>query len=76
MKYWSYDEPLWDGMGAIYGHKVVTLSEEEIIKSYHPYWYKEMVRKYGKEHVQSHFTKQDCIDDWVVVNWAWQVCLL
>lgn len=36
------------------------------------YWYNKMCQKFGKEHVDANYTKQDCIDDWVVVHWAWE----
>jgi hypothetical protein len=32
-----------------------------------------MCEKFGREVVDSDYTKQDCIDDWVVVHWAWEV---
>ena len=29
-----------------------------------------MCEKFGKEHVDEHYSPQDCIDDWVIVHWA------
>lgn len=66
MKYYSYNE-YTDGGGIM-----LTLSEDEIIKSYWDYWYSMMVKKYGKDVVDSTYSKADCIDDWVVVHWAWE----
>jgi hypothetical protein len=50
-----------------------TLSEEQILVEYAPFWFEEMHRKFGKEYVDKHYTKNDCIMDWVVINWAWEV---
>lgn len=64
MRYWSYNEPV--------GDEVVTKSEEEILQEYYPYWLGQMVKKLGLGAVIRNYTTQDCIDDWVVVNWAWE----
>lgn len=74
MKYYSYNEydpdsPLADHTGGY----VVTLSEEEILNQYWDYWYGRMCQKFGKDEVDDIYNKQDCIDDWVVVHWAWEV---
>jgi hypothetical protein len=37
---------------------------------YWDYWYEKMCAKYGKEYVDDNYSKDDCINDWVVVNWA------
>jgi hypothetical protein len=73
MKYWSYNEydpdsPLADASGGY----VVTLSEEEILKRYWDYWYGRMCEKFGAEHVNANYSVQDCLDDWVIGNWAWE----
>ena len=44
------------------------LSEMEILQQYWKYWYSRMVEKFGPDHPE--ITVQNCIDDWVVVNWA------
>lgn len=51
---------------------VETLSEKEIIEQYWHYWYGRMCDKFGKEHVDTNYAIQDCIDDWTVVHWAWE----
>jgi hypothetical protein len=56
-KYWDQDTPP-EG-------KIVT--EEEILRDYYPHWKKMIDSKYRKGH---DFTEQDCVDDWMVVNWA------
>jgi hypothetical protein len=67
MRYWSYNEQTESG------DTVVTVSEDEIINQYWPWWYGKMCEKFGREVVDRDYTKQDCIDDWVVVHWAWEV---
>ena len=44
------------------------LSEMEILELYWKYWYSRMVEKFGSDHPE--ITVRNCIDDWVVVNWA------
>ena len=68
MKYWNYAE--YDEHG---NTKVVRISEQDILKRYWKYWYAMMCKKFGKDVVDADFDKSDCIDDWVVVNWAWRV---
>ena len=73
VRYWSFDEwvktdPLMEGSS----NNIVTLSEQEILDSYYPYWYNAMCKKYGKEHVDANFSKEDCIEEWVIIHWAWE----
>lgn len=73
MKYWSFaeydpDSPLADSDGGY----IVTLSEEEILEQYYPYWSAAMIKKFGQEEFDKTYSKMDCIDNWVVVNWAWE----
>lgn len=70
MKYYSYNEYITD---PLLDNHVVTVSEEDIRRDYYPYWYKRMCDKYGKDHVDKTYSFEDCLDDWVVVNWAWLV---
>ena len=49
-----------------------TYSEDEILNFYWDYWYDRMCKKFGKDEVDSKYSKQDCIDDWVITNWAWE----
>ena len=67
MRYYSYNE--YDPAGPI----VVTKSEEEIVKEYHSFWYGEMCDKFGKDHVDATYAVEDCIQDWIIVHWAWEV---
>jgi len=68
MKYWTFVEPGEDGTTPVYQ----TLSDDEILEQYWDYWYGKMCEKYGKEKVDTGWSKQDCIDDWVIVHWAWE----
>jgi methanogenic corrinoid protein MtbC1 len=52
---------------------VETLSEEDIREQYYPYWYGKMCNKFGKEHVDANYCFEDCLVDWIVVHWAWEV---
>ena len=51
---------------------VETVSEEDIREDYWPHWYHQMCKKFGKEHVDETYSFHDCLDDWIVVNWAWE----
>ena len=67
MKYYSYDEYSEEG------HVIITKSEQQIIDEYYHFWYDRMCKKFGKEHVDATYTKQDCIDDWIVIHLAWEL---
>ena len=69
MRYWSYNEQTESLDDAV----VVTVSDDDILDMYWAWWYSKMCEKFGKEVVDRDYTKQDCIDDWVVVHWAWEV---
>ena len=69
IRYYSYNEYHEDSNA----NTVMTVSEEDIRRDYWPFWYERMCKKFGKEHVDNTFSFEDCIDDWIVVNWAWEV---
>ncbi len=46
------------------------ISREDIIKEYWPYWNKKMANKFGDGHEL--ITENNCIDDWIIVHWAWK----
>ena len=71
MKYYSYYEPKDPGNGD-FSAITVTLSEQEILKEYWDYWYGRMCDKFGKERVDAECSPADCIDDWIVIHWAWE----
>jgi hypothetical protein len=64
MRYFSYNEV---------GEGVVTVSEDDIRKYYWPYWYNRMCEKYGQKYVDDIYSFKECLDDWMVINWAWEV---
>ncbi len=72
MKYYSYNTFNFNEDGSL-NDIVVTLSESQIIEVYWHYWQEKMIYKFGKEYFEANFSEKDCIHDWVVVNWAWEV---
>ena len=70
MKYWSYSEPLYNASGKLF-NVVVTKSEDEILNEYYEYWVSRM-KRVNKDNLIS---KENCIDDWVRVNFAWNSSL-
>lgn len=67
MRYYSYNE--YDETG---GH-IETKSEDDIRNEYYPYWRGKMIEKFGEEFVNKTYSFEDCLVDWIVVNWAWEV---
>ena len=49
-------------------HVQETFSEMQILKSYFEYWSMKM-REVNKA---DQISIESCIDDWIVVNWAWE----
>lgn len=62
MKYWTICYPDESG------HVEETLSEAMILQYYYPYW-SEQMHKVGK---QDMISEELCIEDWVIVHWAWE----
>ena len=69
MRYFSYDELVEPGEGT----SIVTVSEDDIRKEYYPWWYEKMCKKYGKEEVDKNWSFEDCLEDWIIIYWAWVV---
>lgn len=67
MRYFSFHE--YDGTSGW----IETVSEDEIEKEYYPYWYNMMIKKYGKTIVDKTFSFEDCLEDWKITYWAWEV---
>ena len=63
---WMYVEPAEDGVSPVY----TTLTEKEILERYWNYVYNRVLEIKGKE-IANALTEQDCIEDFVVVHWAW-----
>lgn len=66
MKYYCYNE-MNDN-----GELVKVFSEEEILRTFWPYWKERMIEKYGEEDFNNNWGPDDCIDDWIVIHWAWE----
>ena len=32
-----------------------------------------MCKKYGKEEVDKNWSFEDCLEDWIIIYWAWVV---
>lgn len=74
MRYYCYNEydptsPLADHTGGY----VVTMSEDEIRRTYWPYWYKRMCDLFGQDYIDANYSFEECLIDWITVNWAWPV---
>jgi len=69
MRYFCYNELVEPDEGT----DVITVSEEDIRKEYYPWWYKKMCEKYSKEEVDKNWSFEDCLEDWKIVNYAWEV---
>ena len=50
---------------------VRTVSEQEILDEYWEWWKNAMIAKYGEGHEL--INEQECINDFVVCHWAWEV---
>ena len=62
---WRYDEQ----GGTEETNVVVELTDSEILDQYYEYW-KTQMTKVGKA---DQISPEACIEDFVVVNWAWEV---
>ena len=69
MRYFCYYELYDDEQN---GAEIVTKSEDEILHEYWPHWYYQMCKKYSKEHVEHFYSFHDCLNDWIIVNKAWE----
>ena len=68
MKYYSYHEYNPDPNAS----NIVTISEKEILDTFWDSWKEKMIKKFGKESFEANFSEKHCIEDWVIVNWAWE----
>jgi hypothetical protein len=50
--------------------KATMITEEEIIARYWSWWSESMSKKYGSN--SKLINKENCINDWVLVHWAWE----
>ncbi len=66
MRYFCYNEYISDDQS-----ELIIKSEEQILKEYFPYWKKRMEDRFGVD--DPRITEAECLDEWIVVNWAWEV---
>lgn len=69
MRYFTFVQPANDAGDPEY----VTMSEDDIRKEYYPYWYEKMCDKYEQAYVDENYSFEDCLEDWKIVHWAWEV---
>ena len=60
--YWEYMEP--------YPEHPTEMTEDNILATFWDYWRDQMDKKFGPNYYLT--TYENCVDDWVVVNWAWE----
>lgn len=65
MRYWTICYP-GDNGDIVYE----TLSDDDIIEQYFPFWWGKMIEKFGLEECEKNWSKKECIDDWVTIHWA------
>lgn len=70
MKYYCFNEQSDVDDPAI--NNVIVMSEQEILDEYYDEWYDAMVSKFGQEAVDANYCRLDCVDDWCIVNCAWE----
>lgn len=52
------------------GHETVVVTEADILRDYWPYWSAQMLKHGG---LSPRITVENCMDDFLVVNWAWEL---
>ena len=50
--------------------RIVTLCDDEILSLYWEYWSEKMR---GQHKPEEDITREICIQDWVTINWAWEI---
>ncbi len=68
-KIYCYNEPVFHG-DALVGNDLIERTEDQIISEYWDHWSSRMADKYGKGHEL--ITRENCIEDWIALNWAWE----
>jgi hypothetical protein len=66
VKIYSYVEP-----GLNNEPVEIIYTEYEILFEYWSFWKEQMIKKYGEDHEL--ITEENCIEDWLSVNWATEV---
>jgi len=70
MRYWKYIEPT-DPKNNDFTAKVFIVSDQEIMEAFWDHWLKK-IDKIDYD-VDEQDPVEDCIQDWVAVNWATEV---
>ncbi len=71
MRVWQYYEADMGPDGELIKHDdLLEKNEEQILDEYWDHWRALMELKYEPGHYL--INKEQCIEDWVVINWAWQ----
>ena len=68
-KTYIYNEPIFHG-NAFVGDGVLEKTEQQILDEYWDHWNVRMISKYEEGHEL--ITKENCIEDWVTINGAWE----
>ena len=54
------------------GSEIVTVSEQEIRDREWYAWQRRKSWKEGTDYVNENYCFQDCLDEWIIVNQAWE----
>jgi hypothetical protein len=68
MRYWTTVTPRPETGEPVYE----TFSEKEIFSKHWEEWSAKMIAKYGQEQFDRGWIRQECIEDWVTLNCAWE----
>ena len=70
---YSEPHPIVDESGVEIGtyDQRIEMTEEEILKSYYPYWSKRVMEVHPDK--LELLTTENCLNDWIVINWAEEV---
>ena len=70
MRVFTYNEPVFDEQGKLINNVTVKKTEQEVLNEYWLFWKDQVIRVHGED--SDLITEENCIQDWVVVNWAWE----
>ena len=61
----------YNDLGPNLEHVITIKTSKQIIDEYFPIWEKKMIEKWGES--SSLITKENCIEDWKIIHYAWEV---
>lgn len=70
MKTFCYNDFEMNEQGDVINDWVAEITEEQILNQYWDYWSQRMIEKFGEGHYL--IQPEKCIEDWCIVNWAWE----